>query len=194
MKQLLIVSLAASLVLNFGCSKPTPEQLFAKAQKDQRQAEAAADTARDPAKVRALFVPSLDAYRELVDTYPRSELAEPSLFMMGTIFNNNTHEYDRAVEAYKKYLDLFPGGKQAQLACFLIGYLYNNELHNLDSAAAAYRRFLDRYPNSEMAASAQFELSTLGKSPDELLPPPARDTVRRAPIAAKPAKAKVRKH
>ena len=53
---------------------------------------------------------------------------------------------------------------------FLIGYLYNNELHNLDSASAAYKRYLAKYPNDQYASSAQFELNTLGKPMEEILP------------------------
>ena len=66
---------------------------------------------------------------------------------------------------------------------FLVGYLYNNELHNTDSAAAAYRRFLERFPQHEMATSAQYELQTLGKSPEELLPQD-RETESPPPAAA----------
>ena len=53
---------------------------------------------------------------------------------------------------------------------FLIGYVYHNELRMLDSAKVAYERFLSEYPNHEMAISAQFELNTLGKPPEELVP------------------------
>ncbi len=158
------------IVMLAGCSKPTAEELFSRAQQAQRQAEAAADTTTDAARLRTLFAPALEAYGKIVDEYPASDFAEPALFMRGTIFNNNTHEYQLAVDTYRRYLELYPNGKQAELASFLMGYLYNNELHNLDSAAAAYRRYLERYPNTEMAASARFELNTLGKSLDELLP------------------------
>jgi outer membrane protein assembly factor BamD (BamD/ComL family) len=171
MKLRLFSTIVPGLLLLAGCSKPSPEELFAKAQQDQRQAEAAADTTKDPARLRTLFAPALAAYGRIIDEYPKSEFAEPSLYMTGTIFNSNTHEFDRAVEVYKRFIVLYPDSKQSERVSFMIGYIYNNELHNLDSAAAAYRRFLERYPNAEMAASARYELSNLGKSPEELLPP-----------------------
>ena len=46
-----------------------------------------------------------------------------------------------------------------------------------------HERFLERYPQHEMAASAQFELNTLGKPADELLPPEGED-VPQQPVAA----------
>jgi tetratricopeptide (TPR) repeat protein len=177
MKWLPVPPLLLGVILLWGCGRPTAEELFAKAQKEQKAAEAAADTTRSVEAMRTLFSAPLATYTTIVDEYPKSDFVEPSLFMIGTIRNNNTHEYQLAVDAYKRYVELFPDGKQVQLAMFLIGYLYNNELHNLDSAGAAYRRFLDRYPDSEMAASARFELNTLGKSPDELLPPPGGKSV-----------------
>jgi TolA-binding protein len=71
---------------------------------------------------------------------------------------------------YKQFANKYPGAKEAPVASFLVGYLYHNDLHALDSAGVWYKKFLDRYPQHEMAASAQFELSVLGKSPDQLIP------------------------
>jgi predicted TPR repeat methyltransferase len=59
----------------------------------------------------------------------------------------------------------------------MVGYLYNNQLGMTDSAEAAYRKFLSLYPQNELATSAQFELETLGKDPQELLPPPEQRKV-----------------
>jgi len=177
----LILPLVAS-----GCSKPTAEEYFARAQKQAQEAAVRADTLRSADAVREAFQPAIELFEKVINEYPRHELAEAALFEIANIRNSNLHMPQEAIDGYRLYCREYPSGKQVPLAMFLIGYLYNNEIHNIDSAAAAYRRFLDRYPESEMAASAKFELSTLGKSADEALPVPQEP-------AAKPVKKHVRK-
>jgi hypothetical protein len=155
-----------------GCARPTAEEYFAKAQKEERSAALAADTLRSPVEVRRAFEPALGLFESVVREYPHHELAETALFEIASIKNSNLHTPQEAIDAYNRYCGEYPAGKQTALAMFMIGYLYNNELHNNDSAAAANRRFLERFPESEMASSAQFELNTLGKSPEEALPIP----------------------
>ncbi len=165
-----------------GCSKPTAEEYFARAQKQAQAAAAMADTARSADDVRAAFQSALDLFETVRRDYPAHPLAEAALFEIAGLKSSALHRAQEAVDAYKEYAREYPSGKQAPMAMFLVGYLYNNELHNSDSAAAAYSRFLEKYPDSDMAASARFELGTLGKSPDEALPLP------KGPPAAKPGR------
>lgn len=154
-----------------GCSKPTAEEYFARGQQQAQAAATMADTLRSPEAVREAFKPALASFESVIREYPHHALAEPALFEIANIKNSNLHMPQEAIDAYRAYCAGYPSGKQTALAMFLIGYLYNNEMHNNDSAAAAYTRFLEKFPESEMAASAKFELGTLGKSPEEALPP-----------------------
>jgi TolA-binding protein len=63
----------------------------------------------------------------------------------------------------------FPDHATASNAAFLIGFAYNNDLKNTDSAKIAYNEFLKKYPTSPLVQSAQFELATIGKTPEEIL-------------------------
>lgn len=153
-----------------GCSKPTAEESFAKAEAVETAAVSAMDSVKTTEGAQSLFHPVIGDFSRVIDDHPGHVLAEVALFRIATIRNNYTHEIPEALDTYRRYVELYPEGKQAPVSMFLIGYLYNNELHNIDSAAAAYRRFLAKYPDHEMALSAQFELNTLGKPPDELLP------------------------
>ncbi len=157
-------------LLMAGCSKPSAEESFKKAEEAETAAVSAMDTVRSPDAARLLFHPVINDFTKVIDDHPGHVLAEVALFHIATIRNNYTHEIPEALDAYRRYVELYPEGKQAPMSMFLIGYLYNNELHDIDSAAAAYHRFLARYPDHEMALSAQFELNTLGKPPEELLP------------------------
>jgi len=152
-----------------GCSKYTAEDYFQRGQQALEAARHAADTLSSPQAVRPLYRPALDAYSSLMTEYPKSPQAEEALFTVGTIQNNDLHDPAEAISYFRRYVDLYPDGSHAHVAMFLIGFLYNNELHDTAQAAPAYRRFLEKYPHDEMALSAQMELNTLGKSPDELI-------------------------
>jgi outer membrane protein assembly factor BamD (BamD/ComL family) len=153
-----------------GCSKPTAEEYFVRAQQQAQTAATMADTLRSPVAVREAFQTAIGLFESVIREYPHHPLAEAAIFEIANLHNSNMHMPQEAIDGYNLYCREYPAGKQTPLAMFLIGYLYNNELHNSDSAAAAYRRFLDRYPDSEMATSARFELNNLGKSPEEALP------------------------
>lgn len=168
MKVLSVFVVAAAVVVT-GCSKPSAEEYYAKAEAAQKSARQAADSLAGKASAKTLFAPVVEQYSSLITEYPSSLLAEKALFQRAAIRTNDTKEHELAISDYKVYAERYPDGEKTPLAMFLIGYIYNNELHNLDSAAAAYKRFLAKYPASEMAMSAQFELNTLGKSPEELV-------------------------
>lgn len=163
-----------------GCSKPSaPEALkmaqdaeeYARRTLDSLQVLRFADTTRAPLNAAEHFKDVIARYTTLVDGYPDSPEAEIALFRRAGIRNNYTKEPELAVRDYAQYARRYPDNEKTPLVMFLVGYIYNNELHQLDSAEAAYKRFLQKYPDNEMAPSAQFELSTLGKPPDQLLPP-----------------------
>jgi hypothetical protein len=63
----------------------------------------------------------------------------------------------------------------------MVGYLYNNSLLKPDSAAIAYKHFLELYPQNELATSAQFELQSIGKKPEEMIPQPVPSAISSSP-------------
>ena len=179
--KVLVLSCLCSLAI-VSCSKYSAEEYFQRGQQALEAARHAVDTLTSPQDVRPLYRPALDAYSHLMTEYPKSPQAEEALFTVATIQNNDLHEPAEAITYFKKYVDLYPDGSHAHVAMFLIGFLYNNDLHDTAQAAPAYRRFLEKYPRDEMALSAQMELNTLGKSPDELIqkqvaaaPPPKKE-------------------
>jgi outer membrane protein assembly factor BamD (BamD/ComL family) len=169
MKYFLGIAALLTVILA-GCSKPTAEQLFEKAATAEQAALAKMDSARGDGEAKEIYAPVISAFDKVIEEHPGHPLAEAALFRLANIRNNHTQEFQLAVDTYKEYLRKYPDGIQAEVSMFLVGYLYNNSLHNLDSAGAAYKRFLAKYPESSYAVSAQFELNTLGKSPEELIP------------------------
>jgi tetratricopeptide (TPR) repeat protein len=180
MKTVARLVLAVVVLSWVGCSRQPAAEVLKKTQDaeeyarrtlDSLQALAPSDSARAALRTAEHFRDVLAGYTKLVDDYADAPEAEVALFRRAGIRNNFTKEHDLAVADYALYARRYPDSEKTPLVMFLVGYIYNNELHQIDSAASAYRRFLERFPDNEMAPSAQFELSTLGKSPEELLPP-----------------------
>jgi outer membrane protein assembly factor BamD (BamD/ComL family) len=157
-------------VILLGCSSAPPEDMLATAVQEEALARQAADTVLEASARARLFEPAVAAYEKLLEAHPNSPQAQEGMFRLATIYNNDVRDFPKAVAMYRSYAERFPEGEKAAVAMFLIGYVYNNELRMLDSAKVAYERFLKTYPNHEMAISAQFELNTLGKPPEELVP------------------------
>jgi tetratricopeptide (TPR) repeat protein len=154
-----------------GCGKPTPEEYWSRAAQARQSALKEMDTVRHEGAGVKLFEPAIENYTALLREYPATPQAEQALFALASLYNDYTGEYQKAIESFGQYVERYPDRAKTPVAMFLIGYIYNNQLGNLDSARVAYERFLQRYPDHEMAESARFELNSLGKSPEELLPP-----------------------
>ena len=169
MKHLLALFGAVALLIS-GCSKPTPDEYFARAEGEEAAAVLTADTLTNLEERREVFADAIGTYTELMEEYPSTEQAEAAMFRLASIYNNHTREFRKSVDTFDRYIVLYPSGKNTAVSQFMIGYIYNNELGMLDSAKAAYERFLAQYPGHEMASSAQCELKNLGRSPEELVP------------------------
>ena len=177
------VLLVLATLLFAGCGKKTPPELFQQAQEAQQHAQYAADSLGPKANVPELFAPVVRDYEKVFSEHPASPEAEQALFKVAELQAGVLNNPQNAVDAFRRYETAFPSGPKAQTAMFMIGYIYNNNLNMLDSASAAYKRFLERFPESELATSAQYELHTLGKKPEELLSPDTAPA--QTPIAKK---------
>jgi outer membrane protein assembly factor BamD (BamD/ComL family) len=155
-----------------GCGRESAREKFEVANRTEMDAIHMMDSLAAPAQIQEKFAAAVKSYQEILASHPADSLAEAALFRVAYIRSNYTHEIVDAISAYKEYARLYPNGRHTEVAMFVVGFLYNNSLQQYDSAAVAYKSFLARFPQSEYAASAEHELSTLGKSPEELLPPP----------------------
>ena len=155
----------AVAVLLLGCAKPPEKDLWNSAVVAQQQRDA------DQA---------IEAYLRLLDAYPKGERAPEALYALATIYQNDKHDPGKALEYYQRVVNQYPDHATSPNSLFMIGYLYHNDLKQLPEAKHAYEEFLKKYPNDPMAQSAQFELATLGKPPDDVLPPPGKAETRGA--------------
>lgn len=156
MKHAILIYFIILSLIFFSCSRITDEELW-------NQSQALIEEGKHKEAVEKL--------KELVKAYPKSEKAATAQFYIASIYNNELQDYENALKEYRKFVDTYPEDPNTPKALFLIGFIYNNQLHQFDNAKAAYEEFLENYPDHELAQSAQIEIQTLGKSPEELIKP-----------------------
>ncbi len=142
-----------------GCSKPTEEDLWYRATQLHKEKE---------------MEPAIEAYQAVLDAYPAGIRAPEALYALGGLEQTSRRNYSKAIEYYRTLVTKYPMHGTSSNASFMVGFIFANELKQYDSARVAYEAFLAAYPTSPMVASAQFELKTLGQSPDEFLAEQAR--------------------
>ncbi|MCX7984178.1 MAG: tetratricopeptide repeat protein [Bacteroidetes bacterium] len=150
------VIILSVLLFMCGCTQPSAEQLFEKAQGAQKA---------------QLIDEALETYIELIRLYPDSTQTPDAYYAVGFLYQNYKNDVRTALTYYKTLVEKFPSHPTASNAAFIIGFLYANELKQYDSAKLAYELFLERYPDSPVGLieSAREELKNLGKDPTTIL-------------------------
>jgi TolA-binding protein len=149
-----ILCFTAMMFTLIGCSRPSAEEMYKKAEDAQRGEQ---------------YDIAVTSFQELIKTYPDSARTPEAYYAVGTIYQNHLKSYHSAIQAFRQLADKYPKHPTSSSALFLVGFIYNNELKNLDSARFAYEEFIKRYPGDQLVVSAQFELNNLGKDPAEIL-------------------------
>jgi TolA-binding protein len=137
-----------------GCSKPGAEEMFNKAVDAQKSDQ---------------YDAAIASFEELIKAYPDSSQSPKALYAIGAIYQNDKHSYHEAIQSFRRLVEKYPNHATASNASFLIGFIYNNDIKNIDSARIAYEDFLQRYPADHLVDPVKFELSNLGKDPEEIL-------------------------
>lgn len=172
-------------LLVVGCGGKSADEQFAAAQARFDEAQHVVDSLKRKADPVELFKPVAEAFEQVAADHPRSVQAEQALFRAAELRSQYLGDVQGALALYKRYAEDFPAASKAPTALFMVGYLYNNGLLKPDSAEIAYKKFLELYPQSELATSAQYELQTIGKTPEELIPDPVIPVDSTAPPKAK---------
>jgi hypothetical protein len=159
-------------ILVMSCGGISAEEQFAAAQTKFNEAQHVVDSLKRKADPVALFTPVAQAYEQVANDHPGSGQAEQALFQAAELRSKYLGDAPGGLSLYRRYAEDFPAAAKAPTALFMVGYLYNNYLLKSDSAEIAYKKFLELYPQSELVTSAQYELKTIGKKPEDLIPNP----------------------
>ena len=148
------VIVCLSGLLFAGCSRKSAEEMFDKGLDAQKSGQ---------------FNNAITFYQDLINTYPDSARTPEAYYAVGSIYQNQKKDFYRAIDMYRQLIKKYPQHATSSNAAFLIGFMYNNDLKQYDSARIAYGEFIREYPTDHLVGDAQFELSTLGKTPEEIL-------------------------
>lgn len=109
-----------------------------------------------------------EAYIDFADKYKDAPEAPEMLFRAGELYSNELQNMEMALKIFRRNYSEYPEHETAANALFFTGYLYNNSLKDFMNAEKSYKEFLDKYPDHKMARHAEFELSSMGMSVDEV--------------------------
>lgn len=111
-----------------------------------------------------------EQYVKFSQAFPQSPNAPKALLKSAQLLDANGLT-KTAIERYQEVASRFPKSDEAAQACFLVGFAYSNVLGDTLEARKAFEQFLQNYPESDLVPSARLELSTMGKSLDDLFKP-----------------------
>ncbi len=114
------------------------------------------------------YAEAIETYQKLVNRFPEDTLAVRALFAVAEVYKNNLKDYKSAIDAYQQVLDKYASDPKSPNASFMIGYIYANDLNDYEKAKASYLKFIEQYPDHMLVQSAEWEISNLGKTLDEI--------------------------
>lgn len=113
------------------------------------------------------------AYEEIAAKVPEDDVrASAFLYHAAENYELLPDGLEKALSLYDRVQKNYPASEEAALALFNQGFIYNNNLLDTARARRVYSEFIERFPAHELADDADFEIKTLGLSPDSLLKDP----------------------
>jgi N-acetylmuramoyl-L-alanine amidase len=109
----------------------------------------------------------LDAYRNVYHTAPNSIKAEPSIFAVAELLDeqgrvlNDPKSFKDAIGQLEFLRREYPASKLRVQALFTIAQIYRDDLDDSAEAKTAFQDFLKHYPNSSLAERAQEEIDDI---------------------------------
>lgn len=150
----LIIIVGALIVLMVSCGqKKTKEQLYAEAQKYEREEN---------------FKEAIRVYEIIVENYPQVDFADSALFQIGQVYSNNLSDFENSIKAHKRLIEKYPTSKFTSKSLFMIGFHYANNVNDLENARLYYEKFLQDFPADELSSSVKWELDHLGQDINEI--------------------------
>jgi N-acetylmuramoyl-L-alanine amidase len=132
----------------------------------------------------------LDSYRKVYHTAPNSKKAEPSIFAVAELLE----EQGRLLDDPKSFKDAigqleflrreYPGSTLRGPALFTIARIYRDDLDDSAQAEIAFQDFLKHYPKSTLAARAHDELEDIASHGEKEKEPTTKGKSSKTEVAA----------
>jgi tetratricopeptide (TPR) repeat protein len=123
-----------------------------------------------------MFNESINAYRDFIKEYPKSEKVVFAYLQIAKTYDENLNSYPDAIKTYSEIAEKFPSTKDAKQSMFLVAFIYDEKMKDKDNAIISYKKFLEKYPedtdpNEKLSESAKVMLQTLesGSSIEDII-------------------------
>jgi len=100
-----------------------------------------------------------ERFQKLIDTYPKSNMADNAQFWIGEIYYNQKW-YEKAILEYQKVIENYPNGNKVQSALLKQGFSFFN-LGDKANARLIFTELIKKYPKSNEAEIAKKKLKGL---------------------------------
>jgi tol-pal system protein YbgF len=100
-----------------------------------------------------------EKFQKLIDTYPKSTMADNAQFWIGEIYYNEKW-YEKAILEYQKVIENYPNGNKVQSSLLKQGFSFFN-LGDKANARLIFTELIKKYPKSNEAKIAEKKLKGL---------------------------------
>ena len=87
-----------------------------------------------------------------------------NLFTLGSMYYNNTHDYEKAVEYFQKIISEYPDCDFSELVQFMIGDCYE-KIGRIELAVHEYKNYLNKFPKGRQSDILKEKLKKLEGQP-----------------------------
>jgi TolA-binding protein len=94
-------------------------------------------------------------------TYPESEYAGESLYLIGEIKEKKEKDFAGATASYRQLVDAYPNHKKSPDALMMIGEISAKRLNNFATAVAAYDEFIEKFSDNPKGVDALTEAAEI---------------------------------
>ena len=104
-----------------------------------------------------------DVLLGVATTYPESEYAGESLYLIGEIKEKKEKDYAGATDSYRQLVDAYPDHRKSPDALLMIGEISAKRLNNFATAVAAYDEFIEKFSDNPKGVEALTESAEIYK-------------------------------
>lgn len=95
------------------------------------------------------YAAAVEEFKEIIESDPRSHLAQQSLFRIGVIQYLYLEQYQEAIKSFRQFAVVSQNKDLVYQAEKSIGELYFTKLEDYRQAIEQYKRLLEKYPDSK---------------------------------------------
>jgi len=165
LKKYIILLFALGFI--FSCSEPKKNEKEILIEKIQNLEKKCFDDASNSYNNK-IALKTLIEYQGFITKFPKDSLSTHYLYTSAQL-SKSINLFGEAIRKYDLFAQKYPETENAAKAKFMIGMIYENDIKDTTKAKEAYNSFIETYPNNKLVPDAQFLISNLSLTDEELI-------------------------